>query len=105
MRARSGRKLHQTSQAEPTLSIPKACNGWAETLAAHRLFDNASIDWRAIMAPHWEQTEQRMAALACEWRQLRDSATPANRPMPAPSKPAIAIEGSVALANIDGVIG
>ena len=31
-------------------------------MAAYRFFDNASIDWRAIMAPHWEQTGQRMAA-------------------------------------------
>lgn len=31
-------------------------------MAAYRFFDNASIDWRAIVAPHWEQTEQRMAA-------------------------------------------
>lgn len=31
-------------------------------MAAYRFFDNARVDWRAIMAPHWEQTEQRMAA-------------------------------------------
>lgn len=48
--------------AEPSASVPKACRGWNETIAAYRFFDNASIDWRAIMAPHWEQTEQRMAA-------------------------------------------
>lgn len=30
-------------------------------MAAYRFFDNASIDWRAIMAPHWEQTAKRMA--------------------------------------------
>lgn len=48
--------------ADPTASVPKACRGWGETMAAYRFFDNASIDWRAIMAPHWEQTELRMAA-------------------------------------------
>jgi hypothetical protein len=47
--------------ADPTPSVPKACQGWGET-TAYRFFDNDSIDWRAIMAPHWEQTEQRMAA-------------------------------------------
>lgn len=31
-------------------------------MAAYRFFDNARVDWRAIMAPHWEQTERRMAA-------------------------------------------
>jgi hypothetical protein len=29
--------------------------------AAYRSFDNDSIDWRAITAPHWQQTQQRMA--------------------------------------------
>lgn len=48
--------------ADPTASVPKACRGWGETMAAYRFFDNARVDWRAIMAPHWEQTEQRMAA-------------------------------------------
>lgn len=36
--------------------------GLGRTLAAYRFFDNARADWREIMAPHWEQTEQRMAA-------------------------------------------
>ena len=40
--------------ADPTASVPKACNSWGETMAAYRFFDNGSIDWRAIMAPHWE---------------------------------------------------
>lgn len=47
--------------ADPTASVPKACRGWGETMAAYRFFDNDSIDWRAIMAPHWQQTQQRMA--------------------------------------------
>ena len=49
--------------ADPTASVPKACQGWGETMAAYRFFDNDSIDWQAIMAPHWEQTAKRMAAL------------------------------------------
>jgi hypothetical protein len=48
--------------ADPTASVPKACRGWGETMAAYRFFDNESIDWRALMAPHWQQTEQRMAS-------------------------------------------
>lgn len=47
--------------ADPTASVPKACRSWGETMAAYRFFDNDSIDWRAIMAPHWQQTQQRMA--------------------------------------------
>jgi hypothetical protein len=33
-------------------------------MAAYRFFDNESVDWRAILEPHWQQTEQRMAAQA-----------------------------------------
>lgn len=46
--------------AEPTASVPKACNGWGETVAAYRFFDNEGVDWRAILAPHWQQTQERM---------------------------------------------
>ncbi len=47
--------------SEPTASVPKACDGWGETVAAYRFFDNASVDWQAILEPHWRATEQRMA--------------------------------------------
>ena len=46
--------------ATPTASVPKACSGWGETMAAYRFFDNDDVDWRAILEPHWLQTEQRM---------------------------------------------
>lgn len=51
----------ETMAATPTASVPKACNGWGETMAAYRFFDNAGVDWQAILEPHWQQTEQRMA--------------------------------------------
>lgn len=51
----------ESMAATPTASVPKACNSWGETMAAYRFFDNPSIDWRAILEPHWQQTEQRMA--------------------------------------------
>lgn len=54
----------ESMAAGPTASVPKACNGWGETMAAYRFFDNASVDWRAILEPHWQQTEQRMAEQA-----------------------------------------
>ena len=43
--------------ADPTASVPKACQGWGETMAAYRFFDNDRVDWQAIMAPHWQQTQ------------------------------------------------
>ena len=47
--------------AEPTLSVPKACNGWGETMAAYRFFANDGVDWRALLEPHWQQTQIRMS--------------------------------------------
>jgi hypothetical protein len=46
--------------ADPTASIPEACDGWGETIAAYRFLGNESVDWRDIMAPHWQQTQSRM---------------------------------------------
>jgi len=59
---RRARTLMESMAATPTASVPKACNGWGETMAAYRFFDNENVDWRAILEPHWQQTTQRMAA-------------------------------------------
>lgn len=56
------RILMERLAAEPTASVPKACNGWGETVAAYRFFDNAGVDWREILEPHWQQTQARMSA-------------------------------------------
>jgi hypothetical protein len=56
------RILMERFATDPMASIPKASVGWSETVAAYRFFDNDSIDWRALMAPHWQQTQRRMAA-------------------------------------------
>ncbi len=50
----------ESMAATPMASVPKACNGWSETVAAYRFFDNENVDWRAILEPHWQQTAQRM---------------------------------------------
>lgn len=54
--------LMERFAADPMASIPKASLGWSETVAAYRFFDNESVDWQDLMAPHWQQTQQRMAA-------------------------------------------
>jgi len=46
---------------KPSASIPKSCNGWGETVATYRFLENDAVEWRDIMAPHWAQTQQRMA--------------------------------------------
>jgi len=45
---------------KPTLSIPGACNGWAETQAAYRFFAQEEVECSDILGPHQQQTERRM---------------------------------------------
>jgi hypothetical protein len=35
--------LLDTLSAKPTASIPSACSGWSETIAAYRFFDNDDV--------------------------------------------------------------
>lgn len=48
--------------AKPTASITGACHGWAETQAACRSLSQEEIEWSGILRPHWECTQERMAA-------------------------------------------
>lgn len=54
--------LMERFAANPTASIPDACDSWSETCAAYRFLGNAKAAWRDILAPHWEQTQVRMRA-------------------------------------------
>jgi hypothetical protein len=49
---------------KPTASLPGACAGWAETAAAYRFLAQDELDWRDILAPHWQSSAERMRA--CE---------------------------------------
>lgn len=49
---------------KPTASIPSACGGWEETAAAYRFLAQDELDWRDILAPHWQSSAERMRA--CE---------------------------------------
>ena len=55
------RRLLETLFADPAASINAACQGWAETQAAYRFFDNASISPQNILAAHQEATRARIA--------------------------------------------
>ena len=46
---------------KPSVSIPAACNGWDETKAAYRFFNNEKISEEVILKPHKEATIQRIA--------------------------------------------
>ena len=46
----------------PNVSIPAACGGHAETLAAYRFFDNEKTTFEKIIRPHYKKTQERIAA-------------------------------------------
>jgi len=48
--------------AHPTASIPAACGGCAETMAAYRFFDNDKVDFDGVLRPHLACTRARIAA-------------------------------------------
>ena len=43
-------------------SIPAACGGWSETLAAYRFFDNKNVNIGCILSPHYKATLKRIDA-------------------------------------------
>jgi hypothetical protein len=56
------RKLMERFAANPSASIPDACDSWTETIAAYRFLGNGDVEWRDILAPHWARTQERMQA-------------------------------------------
>ena len=48
----------------PTASIPAACGGHNETVAAYRFFDNDKVTYDKVLQPHYTCTRQRVAAQA-----------------------------------------
>jgi hypothetical protein len=61
LNTRLGLVLEHLGQ-KPQLSIPAACGGWAETLAAYRFFDNPKATFDNVLSAHGEATKERMAA-------------------------------------------
>lgn len=55
------RLLMERMAADPTANVPQACQGWGETIAAYRFFDNEKVQWHAILEPHWQQTQKANA--------------------------------------------
>lgn len=58
-RDRRAKELLKRFAAKPTVSIPGACDGWSETMAAYRFLGNEEIEWTNVMQPHWERTAAR----------------------------------------------
>ena len=53
-------KIIETLSANPEASINASCEGWNDTLAAYRFFDNDAVTPEQIMRPHREATQRRM---------------------------------------------
>ena len=53
-------QLGESFFAMPTANIPQACGTKAAVKAAYRFFDNDQISMDAILAPHFDATEQRV---------------------------------------------
>ena len=45
---------------QPVSSIPRACHGWAETVAAYRFLDNPSVGCAEILSGHKQATLARL---------------------------------------------
>jgi hypothetical protein len=46
--------------AQPQASSPQACEEWASTKAAYRFFENPKVSAEQLLAPHQQQTCERM---------------------------------------------
>jgi len=53
-------RVIESLAANPEASINASCEGWAETLAAYRFFDNDSVTPEQILEPHLRATQRRM---------------------------------------------
>jgi Transposase DNA-binding/Transposase Tn5 dimerisation domain len=64
---RLNRRLKELLSAlgeRPTASIPAACGGYSDILAAYRFFDNDKVTFERVLASHCQRTRERVAAQA-----------------------------------------
>ncbi len=54
-------EILDTLAARPHFSIPAACGGYAETMAAYRFFENEKTNFENVLQPHLDATEKRFA--------------------------------------------
>lgn len=63
LNVRAGRLLESLA-ANPAASVNGACDGWSETQAAYRFFDNERVKPEKILDPHRRATQSRIAEQA-----------------------------------------
>jgi len=54
------KRIIEAFAADPQASVNAACDGWSETIAAYRFFDNEAIEPERILQPHIEAAKRRM---------------------------------------------
>ena len=54
------RRVIEALAANPEASVNAACQGWGETLAAYRFFNNQAVSPEQILQPHLQATQRRM---------------------------------------------
>ena len=57
---RRSKNILEAMAANPQASINAACDGWSDTLATYRFFNNSSITPEQILQPHVAATERRI---------------------------------------------
>ena len=57
---RRSEQIIEALAADPQASVNAACDGWADTLAAYRFFNNDGVEPSEVLRPHVEATKQRM---------------------------------------------
>ena len=50
------RQIIEMLAANPEASINASCEGWSDTLAAYRFFDNGAVTPEELLRPHREAT-------------------------------------------------
>lgn len=58
---RRSKQIIEALAANPEASINASCDGWSDTLAAYRFFNNDAVSPEEILRPHREATQRRMA--------------------------------------------
>ena len=60
----------------PTASIPAACGGYAEMMAAYRFFDNDKVGFENVLQP--DAIALATSSLTAPWDSISSSATPSS---------------------------
>lgn len=57
---RRSERIIEALAADPQASVNAACDGWSDTLAAYRFFDNKGVEPNQILQPHIDAAKRRM---------------------------------------------